>query len=459
MPPSLQPPASSLESLDLWMSKPAPRYTSYPPAPFFHDGVGGADVAAALGRVNADDPVSLYLHIPFCAEMCLFCGCHTYITKREDRIRDYMLALTREMELAAALAPQKLRMSHLHFGGGTPNAMSAGDMENLFAAMQRIFDFSTCREIAMEIDPRTLLRDQVKVMAAAGVTRVSLGVQDFNLEVQKLVNRVQPYERVAEVCDWLRDEGIERINFDLMYGLPAQTPDSVAATARQAVGLAPDRFALFSYAHVPQVKPHQKALNDRGIPGGMERLAMERAARDVLNGAGYDSIGMDHFAKPEDRLAKSLQERRMRRNFQGYTDDDALTMIAFGASAIGQTQDGFVQNQKETRAYQAAIAEGKLPIARGYRLTPEDRVRGDIIEQLMCYFSCDIEAVCLRHRWPVERFAPEMEALRAYEEAGLIARDGHKISLATPWRMAIRSIAYVFDAHAARGNATYSKVA
>jgi len=446
-------------SLQLWMAKPAPRYTSYPPAPFFHDGVGEAEYAATLAKLKADEPVSLYFHIPFCAEMCLFCGCHTYITKREDRIRDYMLALIREMELAAAMAPQKMRMSHLHFGGGTPNAISARDMQDLFAALQRIFDFSVCREIAMEIDPRTLQRDQVKVMADSGVTRVSLGVQDFNPEVQKLVNRIQPYDRVAEVCDWLRETGINRINFDLMYGLPAQTPDSVTLTARQAVGLSPDRFALFSYAHVPQMRPHQKALNDKGIAGDEERLVMERAARDVLNDAGYLSIGMDHFAKAEDHLAKAQSDKTMRRNFQGYTDDDAQTMIAFGASAIGQTRDGFVQNQKETRAYQAAIAEGHLPIIRGYQLTPEDRVRSAIIEQLMCYFTCDIAAICAAHGWNAESFAPEMERLKAFEEAGLIARTGPTITLTSPYRQAIRSVAHVFDAHAAKGSATYSRVA
>jgi len=456
MSPSLEPPASNPH---LWMEKPAPRYTSYPTAPFFHDGVGEADYAASLAQIKSDDPVSLYVHIPFCAEMCLFCGCHTYITKREDRISAYIDALIREMELTAAHAPQKMRMSHLHFGGGTPNAMSAATMQHLFDAMHRIFDFSVCREFAMEIDPRTLDRDQVKVMADAGITRVSLGVQDFNFEVQKLVNRIQPYDLVAKVCDWLREAGLKRINFDLMYGLPAQTPESVLATARQAVGLVPDRFALFSYAHVPHMKPHQKALNDRGIAGDRERLAMERNVRGVLTEAGYEGVGMDHFAKPEDSLAVAQREGRMRRNFQGYTDDEALTMIALGASAIGYNKGGFVQNQKETRAYQMSIAEGRLPIIRGYLLTQEDRLRSAIIEQLMCYFSCDIPAICQQHQAQTEFFAPEMEALRAFEEAGLIARDEYRITLTSPYRQAIRSVAHVFDAHAPRANVTYSRVA
>ena len=447
------------KSFRLWMEKPAPRYTSYPTAPFFHDGVGEAQYAASLSRIQGNDPVSLYLHIPFCAEMCLFCGCHTYITKREDRILDYVNSLIREMEIAASCAPQKLKMSHLHFGGGTPNAMPANVMEHLFKEMHRIFDFSDCREIAMEIDPRTLAQDQVAVMAAAGVTRVSLGVQDFNPEVQQLVNRIQPYERVAEVCEWLRNAGINKINFDLMYGLPAQTPDSVGRAAEQAVSLSPDRFALFSYAHVPHMKPHQKALNDRGIAGDTERLEMERIAREVLTKAGYDGIGIDHFAKPDDNLAKALREGRMRRNFQGYTDDEALTLIALGASAIGYNPDGFVQNEKETRAYQAALADGHLPIIRGYLLTPEDRVRSAIIEQLMCYFICDIEEICHKYKWSYASFAPEFKALKVFEDAGLVARYGTKVLLTSPYRQAIRSVAYLFDAHAPRGNAIYSRVA
>lgn len=447
------------ESFRLWMEKPAPRYTSYPTAPFFHDGIGEGAYAATLAKIEATDPVSLYFHIPFCAEMCLFCGCHTYITKREDRIRDYVDAVIREMEIVAGHAPQKLRMSHLHFGGGTPNAMPAPVMAHLFEAMHRIFDFSGCREFALEIDPRTVDQDQIKVMVDAGVTRVSLGVQDFNPEVQKLVNRIQPYDRVAEVCDWLRKAGLKKINFDLMYGLPAQTEESVGITAKQAAGLGPDRFALFSYAHVPHMRPHQKALSDKGIAGDRERLLMERAARDVLSAAGYESVGMDHFAKPDDGLAVAQRAGTMRRNFQGYTDDKALTMVALGASAIGFNKDGFVQNQKETRAYQAAIAEGHLPIVRGYHLTAEDRVRSAIIEQLMCYFVCDVEAISKQHAWNVELFAPEFESLKAFVNAGLVQVNGYQIRLTSPYRQAIRSVALVFDAHAPRGNATYSRVA
>lgn len=449
----------SEESYRLWMEKPAPRYTSYPTAPFFHDGVGEADYIGTLGRIGANDPVSLYFHIPFCAEMCLFCGCHTYITNRDDRIHNYVEAVIKEMEMVARHAPHRLRMSHLHFGGGTPNAMPATTMAQLFEAMHRVFDFGDCREFAMEIDPRTLQRDQVRVMADAGVTRISLGVQDFNPEVQQVVNRVQPYDRVAEVCDWLRDAGLRRINFDLMYGLPLQTEKSVVETAARAVQLQPDRFALFSYAHVPHMKPHQKALNDKGIAGDRERLLMERAARDVLGAAGYESVGMDHFAKPDDGLAVAQREGRMRRNFQGYTDDEALTMVALGASAIGFNKDGYVQNQKETRAYQQSIAEGKLPIVRGYHLTGEDRVRSAIIEKLMCTFACDVQAVAAAHGWEASRFDAEMQALGPFVEHGLVTRDGYHVMLASPYRQAIRSVAAVFDAHMPKSNTTYSRVA
>lgn len=446
------------DPLELFMSKPAPRYTSYPPAPFFHEGVDAGHYAAWLARLEQGEPVSIYLHVPFCAELCLFCGCHTYITRRAERIDAYLAALVHEMELIQR-ASHKLRVSHLHFGGGTPNAMTAAQMDKLFGAMRQNFDFSACREIAMEVDPRTLCRDQITAMAAGGVTRVSLGVQDFNPKVQQLVNRVQPFEQVAEICGWLHAEGISQINFDLMYGLPGQTPESVAATALQAAGLQPDRLSLFSYAHLPQAKPHQKALGRLGIPDGASRLAMEGAARRELVAARYAEIGMDHFAKPTDSLARALQDHQLRRNFQGYTDDRALAMIAFGASAIGRTPLGFIQNEKSARAYQAMVGQDLLPVVRGYLLTDEDRLRAAIIEELMCYLACDLDHITKEHDWPLRDLLPELDALRSFEDAGLIARNGLKIRLLAPYRMAIRALAFVFDAHLARAQAAYSMVA
>lgn len=443
----------------LWLDKPLPRYTSYPPAPFFRDGVSGGDYARSLAAIALDQPVSLYIHIPFCREMCLFCGCHTMITRRDDRVREYLGHLKKEMNSVAAACRQRLTVSHLHFGGGTPNILSAEDMGGLFAALRSAFDFNADSEIAMELDPRTLDGDKISAMGACGVTRASLGVQDFNDEVQKTVHRIQPYDMVAQACVGLRGAGIDRINFDLMYGLPGQTADSVADTTKLALTLEPDRIALFSYAHVPHFKIHQQALNSLHIPAGLERLAMERVARDILRDSGYMEIGMDHFARPDDSMAIALREGRLRRNFQGYTDDKATTLIALGASAIGFTPQGYFQNEKDISRYQDMVAAGGIPVVRGLTLTDEDRLRGEIIERLMCDLACDVEEVCARHGALPSVFSSAFEALRPFEDSGLVRREGSKIAFLGAHRMAIRAVASLFDAYALPTARAYSRVA
>lgn len=433
---------------DLWLGKPVPRYTSYPPAPAFHGGVGAGDYAASVRRLPPDEAVSLYIHVPFCRELCLYCGCHTSVTNRPERVSDYLRHIEREAATLAALSDVPRPVSHLHFGGGTPNIMTPEDMASLFAALRRSFDFSACREIAMELDPRTVTREHVAALAACGVTRVSLGVQDFQDDVQRIVNREQPYEQVATLCGWLREAGISRINFDLMYGLPLQTPATVAETARQVCGLGPQRMALFSYAHVPQIKPHQQPLEAYGLPDKQTLLAMDDAARAVFADAGYVAIGMDHFARPEDPLAQAMREGRLHRNFQGYTDDTASTLLGLGASSISQTPDGFFQNEKETRAWQAKVAAGELATVRGILTTPEDRLRAAVIENLMCHFTVDLAALCRQHGFAEDVFAADSGTLRPYAEGGIIALEGSKITLTTPHRMAIRVIAYAFDRYA-----------
>lgn len=447
-------------ALDLWLDKPLPRYTSYPPAPFFRDGVTGADYAQSLASLPDAQPVSLYIHIPFCREMCLFCGCHTMITRRDDRIKDYLACIKQEMKLVAAASPRRLAVSHLHFGGGTPNILAPNDLKDLFAALRQTFAFNANSEIAMELDPRTLDQDKINAMAECGVTRASLGVQDFNAEVQKTVHRIQPYDMVAQTCASLRAAGIGKINFDLMYGLPGQTADSVASTTRQALTLSPDRIALFSYAHVPHFKIHQQALSSLHIPEGRERLAMERAARDILRDAGYVEIGMDHFALPEDKLAIAQMRGNLRRNFQGYTDDQAPTLIALGASAIGFTPQGYFQNEKDIARYQEMITSGTLPTVRGLTLSAEDRLRGEIIERLMCDFACDVETICRKHNATPDRLSAAFNALAPYEQAELVARQGYILTMQGPYRMAVRAIASLFDAYAQPPAArAYSRVA
>ncbi|MDE2029994.1 MAG: oxygen-independent coproporphyrinogen III oxidase [Alphaproteobacteria bacterium] len=436
------------KSLDFWLDRAVPRYTSYPPAPAFHEAVGATAYAASLAKIAPGDPVSLYLHIPFCRELCLYCGCNTAITHRNDRIGDYVKALQKEIVQTLALIPHRPKIAAVHWGGGTPNILSDKAMREIFSILGEMCDLGTIREIAMEMDPRRTNQQQIELLAACGVNRVSLGVQDFNPDVQKLVHRIQPAELVEKTVATLRTAGIAHVNFDLIYGLPLQTPDSVAETARQVCTLRPSRVALFSYAHVPQIKKHQAVLEEAGLPGKYARLAMDDAARVVLRAAGYREIGMDHFALPGDALEQATASRNLHRNFQGYTTDASPVLLGFGASSIGSTADGFFQNERLLPAYQKTVGEGRSPVVRGVLTTPEDRVRGAIIEELMCYLDCDVAAVCERMNFSIDRFEKAFALLHEMERHQLIELNGAKIRLLSPHRMSVRVVCNAFDAYA-----------
>jgi oxygen-independent coproporphyrinogen-3 oxidase len=366
--------------------------------------------------------------------------------------------LKREIEMIAALTGKR-RVSHLHFGGGTPNILGEQDIRDLFGWLKTNFNFDSVGEIAVELDPREVTQAQAKTLADCGVTRVSLGVQDFDAAVQTIIHRHQPYELVAQACDWLREAGIPRINLDLIYGLPKQTPQTVADTATRACTLNPDRIALFSYAHVPQMKKHQKVLEEHGLPDIHERLALEQTVRAILTTNGYNPLGIDHFAKDEDPIMQARRENRLNRNFQGYTEDGAQTLIGLGASSISQTADGYFQNEHDERAYQSALAAGRLPVRRGFLLSHEDRVRRAIIEQLMCTLSCDVEALCQEHQFDIEKLADDFKRLKPYEDAGIISRKGYTVRLTTPHRMAVRVICKVFDDYSRHSQALSSRTA
>ena len=445
-------------SLDLWLRKPAPRYTSYPPAPFFHNGVSNEDYIESLKKLPKEQPVALYVHIPFCKSLCLYCGCNTIITNRPDRIGNYLIALRREIEIIATIIGHR-HIESLHFGGGTPNILSDPDMRSLFECLRTNFDFCATREIAMEIDPRITSPDQAHLLANCGVTRVSIGVQDFDPAVQVFIRRVQPYKIVAEACNWLRAADIAHINFDLIYGLPQQTLKSIADTARLACTLTPDRIALFSYAHVPQLKRHQAALESAGIPDMPQRLALDQIARGIFTGHGYKSIGIDHFAKDGDSVLEAWRAGKLHRNFQGYTQDGATPLIGLGASSISQTSDGYFQNERDTRAYQECISNGHLSVHRGFLLSREDGVRAAIIERLMCNLSCDIKEICLAYDFPPEHFLPELKALKPLERDGIIAREGYALCLTTPYRMAIRVVCSFFDDYTHQAQVSASRTA
>ena len=304
-----------------YLDRRIPRYTSYPTAAQFGPGIDAGSYERWLAALPVTAPVSVYVHVPFCAELCLYCGCHTTVARRYAPVEAYVELLTREIALVGGIVGGRPAI-HLHWGGGTPTILAPDDFRKVMTALRTCFVFDSTAELAIEIDPRTLTRDYVDVLAEAGITRASLGVQDFNARVQTAVNRVQSFEQTARVADWLRAAGIGSINLDLMYGLPYQSVATVEATVRRALALDADRIVLFGYAHVPWMKRHQRLIPEPALPDSSERFAQSRAAADVLIAAGYEPIGLDHFAKSGDLLAQRQREGRLRRNFQGYTSDE-----------------------------------------------------------------------------------------------------------------------------------------
>jgi oxygen-independent coproporphyrinogen III oxidase len=439
-----------------YLDRRLPRYTSYPTAVQFGPAIDAAAYERWLAALPADAPVSLYVHVPFCAELCLYCGCHTTVARRQAPVTAYAALLQREIELIGAqLAGQSV--AHIHFGGGTPTMVQPSALERITAALHARFRITPATEIAIEIDPRTLTDEHIAALAAIGVSRASLGVQDFDPRVQDAIGRRQSVEQTARAADGLREAGIAHINFDLMYGLPHQTVASVIATAERVLSLRPDRIALFGYAHVPWLKRHQSLIAEDSLPGGSERLAQSKAAAEVFVGSGYQQIGLDHFARAGDALAERQRAGRLHRNFQGYTTDEAAHLIGFGPSAIGALPGGYVQNAPQMIAYRAAIAAGRPATARGCAVTAEDRLRGRIIERLMCDLRVDLAEVCRAHGESVERFAAEVSALDALALDGLVARCGSEIRIPQEARALMRSVCAVFDRYAPQQEARYSR--
>lgn len=428
-------------------SRSLPRYTSYPTAIAFQPMRGGD---APWLDAESDAALSLYVHVPFCERLCWYCGCNTSIVSSYERIAAFHEVLLKEIDLWRARAPSCWgQVRHLHFGGGSPNALRPEDFAAVVRALQDVFVFAPDAEIAVELDPALLNPAFIDGLRQVGVTRASLGVQTFDAEVQALINRPQPFAQVADAVRRLRQAGVQGINFDLMYGLPAQTPDNVAATARLAASLEPDRLAVFGYAHVPWMKKHQKLIEEGALADVSGRWAQAGAADSVLTEAGYRRIGLDHYARPHDPLAQALDERRLRRNFQGYTDDPASILIPFGPSAIGQQPSGMVQNAVDARTWREAVRAGRLPVVRSLAVTDEDRLRGEVIESLMTYLDVDLEAVCLHHGVGAGRLDSCLETLRPLEEAGLCQATGRRVRIPEAARRLARVTAAAFDAHLA----------
>ena len=420
---------------------PAPRYTSYPTAADFSAAIGSAEKARWLETLDPSAPVSIYLHIPYCRELCHYCGCATKVAIRDHVLDDYLDCLKAEIEITAKHFGRPPRVSHLHWGGGTPSIMGYERLRAALDALSRHVRFEPGYEHAIELDPRGVTKDLAHDLARLGVNRVSLGVQDLDPDVQCAIGRIQPLEVLENAFAALRASGLDAINVDLIHGLPKQTVASAAATARQVVALQPDRVACYGYAHLPAKLKHQRLIDEAALPDIVERFAQARAMAGAFEGAGYDTIGIDHFARSSDPLAVAHREARLKRNFQGYTDVDVENLIAFGASAISCMAQGFVQNAANPTDYSSAVREGRLPVKRGHKLTEDDRLRGAIIAELMCAFRIDLK----RHA-PPGAFSDELALLRPMAADGLTVVSDEVIEMTPEGRPFVRVAAAVFDA-------------
>ena len=423
-----------------------PRYTSYPTAPHFSPAVSAETYAEWLKALPADLSTSLYLHVPFCREMCWYCGCHTQIARRAEPIAAYEASLRAEIELVAGKIGRRMNVEHIHFGGGTPTIMTPDAFVELMATIRRFFLVEPPAEIAIEIDPRTLTTEMVDALGRGGVNRASLGVQSFDPMVQRAINRVQSFEQTKAAVENLRQVGIKGINFDLIYGLPYQDIASCLDTVRRSIELRPDRFAVFGYAHVPSFKQHQRKIDETKLPSGAERYDQSCAIADALKEAGYVQIGLDHFALSADPMARAFNEGQLRRNFQGYTTDSSEMLLGFGASAIGHLPQGYVQNEVRTLVYSDLVSNGNLASIKGYALTDDDRLRADIIERVMCDYGVDLGEVCARHGAQPEavRSSPRLQTLIS---DGVVKLEGDKLTVAQDSRFLVRSVAAAFDTH------------
>lgn len=436
---------------------PVPRYTSYPTAPHFTDEVNNTVYAEWLSGFRAADKLSLYIHIPFCDRLCWFCGCNTKQTLKYAPVQAYLKRLYREIEMVAAKLPHRLQVVSLHLGGGSPTLLQADDFAKLRDVLRKHFDFTDDAEISIEIDPSDVTPEQIKGMVDFGLTRASIGVQDFSDVVQKAINRPQSFEVTRDVVNALRVHGIQSINLDVLYGLPHQTTERLMDTVAKTAFLQPDRIALFGYAHVPWMKTHQKMIDEGALPGTVERFEHAMKAADALVDAGYDRVGFDHFALPHDKMAIAARNGTLRRNFQGYTVDPADAMIGFGGSAIGQNRNGYIQNVVPTGQYQAMIDKGELAVGKGYALTEDDRLRGYVIEKLMCQFEFNKSELVARFGEPARQILREANLIAAQDQDGFVDNDENRFAVVGHGKPFVRAIAAKFDIYFGQGTARHSK--
>ena len=440
-----------------YADRPLPRYTSYPTAPHFAPGMTAGRYAEWLGALPADEAVSIYLHVPFCRSMCWYCGCHTTITARDEPIARYLDALHAEIDWAARAIGRPLPARHIHFGGGTPTLMQPAQFIALMDQLRAAFAIDAGTEVAIEIDPRTLTPAMIEALGCGGVTRASLGVQSFDPVVQRAINRIQSFEQTAAATEGLRRAGVTGVNFDLIYGLPHQSIDSCRDTVAQALTLRPDRFAVFGYAHVPSFKLHQRKIEEAALPDGPARHAQAEAIAGMLEAAGYVRIGLDHYARPEDELARAFIEGRLHRNFQGYTTDACETLVGFGASSIGRMPQGFVQNAVLIGEYQKRVAAEGTAIVKVCAFKGEDRLRAAVIERIMCDYRADLGRLCAAFGADPRALLGSASELGQLVRDGVAHVDGDVIEVRDEARPLVRAVAAVFDQYLGQGPARHSR--
>ncbi|MDA3860701.1 MAG: oxygen-independent coproporphyrinogen III oxidase [Melioribacteraceae bacterium] len=443
--------------------KPGPRYTSYPTAPHFNEGFSNEQYLSAIEVNNSQDnktPVSLYFHVPFCDTLCYFCGCNMIISNNRSRIANYVDYIKKEILLLKKQLADDRLVTQLHWGGGTPTHLNPDEISDLLSFINSNFNFANSIEASCEIDPRELTFEHLKALREGGFNRISMGVQDFTHKVQVAVNRIQPEDITRQAVDWVRELGFKSINLDLMYGLPHQTLESFSKTLEKIIDISPDRIAVFNYAHVPWMKKHMELIKPEDLPTPDEKLQILKYTIERLTDAGYVFIGMDHFAKPDDELAIALNEKKLYRNFQGYSTQAGTDLYALGITSISQFGNIYSQNIKTEKEYFNKVDSGILPLAKGYFMSNDDVLRRDVIMRLMCDFELDFKT--FEDKYDIvfkEYFSKGLEKLKYFLPDNLVIIEDDNVKVTEMGRLLIRNIAMSFDAFLEddKGKVRYSR--
>lgn len=437
-----------------------PRYTSYPTAPHFSDKINGELYKSWLERIDENEELSLYFHIPFCHEMCWYCGCHTKISKRYAPIENYLHILLREISMIGDVLKKRHKVSHIHFGGGSPTILVPADFDLLMQKIRENFVVKDDAQIAIEVDPRSVNQEKVLSYQKNGVNRISIGVQDFDADVQAAINRIQPFEVVYDAVKLFQNAKINNINLDLVYGLPKQDLEKIRKNIYYSLLLKPTRIALFSYAHVPWMKKHMRLIKDEDLPNNFDKTAFYMMSKNMLQQNGYTAIGLDHFAKNDDSLNAAFTQQKLKRNFQGYSCDKSSIIIGFGASSISHLHQGYAQNIADFMQYEKAILNGQIPVVKGVEVRAQDIMRKEIIDNLMCYMQLNLDEILQKYNLEKNFFTPEISKLENLIKDGLVIFENNIIKINPETPQIARVVSSLFDEFfSAENNTKHSKIA